>query len=107
MLRIVQSTHEDEAAWALAGEFTIHDVVDAKARLCAALDQSARLQLDLSGIERLDTAGVQLLVWLDQEARHKGKALSLSGPSPAVAEVCHLLQVTGLFGDPSIAPPVA
>jgi len=61
MLRIVQSAHEGEPAWSLEGEFTIYEVVAAKVQLGAALDQAPRLQLNLSGLEELDTAGLQLL----------------------------------------------
>jgi anti-anti-sigma factor len=108
LLRIVPSTHEEEAAWSLEGEFTIYEVVEAKVQLCSALDQTSRLQLNLAGLEELDTAGVQLLVWLKQEAHRKGKKLSLFAHSPAVVGVFDLLQVTGRFGDPIlIAPPVA
>ena len=76
MLRIVPSTHEEEAACSLEGEFTIYEVAAAKAQLCAALDQASRLQLNLAGLEELDTAGVQLLVWLKQEAHRKGNGWS-------------------------------
>ena len=108
MLRIVQSAHEGEPAWSLEGEFTIPDVVEAKAQLCAALDQGLCLCLDLSGLEELDTAGVQLLVWLKQEAHRKGKNLTLFAHSPAVVGVFDLLQVTGRFGDPiRTSPPIA
>ena len=108
MLRSVQSTHEGKAAWSLEGEFTIYEVVAAKVQLCAALDQASRLQLNLAGLEELDTAGVQLLVWLKQEARRSNKPLSLFAHSPAVVAVFDLLQVTRLFGDPILlAPPVA
>jgi len=108
MFRIVRSTHEGETAWALEGELTIYDVLEAKAQLVTALDEGPRLQLNLGGLEELDTAGLQLLVWLKQEARRSNKSLSLFAHSPAVVAVFDLLQVTRLFGDPIlIAPPVA
>jgi anti-anti-sigma factor len=108
MFRIVRSTHEGETAWALEGDLTIYEVQEAKGLLCAALDEGPRLQLNLAGLEELDTAGLQLLVWLKQEARRCGKSLSLFAHSPSVVAVFDLLQVTRLFGDPILlAPPVA
>jgi anti-anti-sigma regulatory factor len=56
--------------------------------------------LDLSGVEELDTAGVQLLLWLKQEARRGGYACTLVNHSPAVVEVLDLLKLAGTFGDP-------
>lgn len=108
MLRIVRSHHDDEPALALEGELTIYDVAEAKGQLCAALDERPRLELNLAGLEELDTAGAQLLVWIKQEAARKGKLLSLYAHSPAVVDVFDLLKVAGLFGDPIlIAPPSA
>jgi hypothetical protein len=65
--QIELSTHEDEPAYRLEGELTIYSVAEARDQLCSALDQHPALQLNLSGIEELDTAGVQLLAWLKQE----------------------------------------
>ena len=56
-------------------------------------------------MEELDTAGVQLLAWIKQEAKRRGKPLTLSAHSPAVVEVFDLLQVAGLFGDPILLAP--
>ena len=58
-------------------------------------------------MEDLDTAGVQLLVWMKQEARRRGRNLAFFAHSPAVVEVFDLLQVAGLFGDPILIAPSA
>ena len=107
MFKIVPSTHEGEPSLTLEGELTIYEVTEAKAQLSAALDQSACLQLNLSGLEDVDTSGIQLLVWLKQEARRRSRTLALCAHSPAVVEVFDLLQVAGLFGDPILIAPSA
>jgi anti-anti-sigma factor len=107
MLHIEPSTHENEPCLRLEGELTIYFVAEARSLLGAALDQHPALLLNLAGLEELDTAGVQLLVWLKQEARRRGRTLSLFAHSPAVLEVFDLLQVAGLFGDALLIAPSA
>jgi anti-sigma B factor antagonist len=107
MLQIERSTLGDQAALRLEGELTIYSVTEARVQLDAALDQQPVLQLNLAGVEELDTAGLQLLVWVKQEAKRRGKQLVLSAHSPAVVEVFDLLQVAGLFGDPILIAPSA
>jgi anti-anti-sigma factor len=107
MFQIELSTHEGGPALRLEGELTIYSVTEARNQLCAALDQHPALQLNLSGIEELDTAGVQLLAWIKQEAKRRGKTLALFAHSPAVVEVFDLLQVAGLFGDAMLLAPSA
>jgi anti-anti-sigma factor len=107
MLQIETGTHEGAPSLQLEGELTIYAVAEARARLSGALDQGPALQLNLAGVEELDTAGLQLLVWLKQEARRRGRTLTLFAHSPAVLEVFDLLKVAGLFGDPILLAPNA
>ena len=105
MFQIDRSIHAGEPCLRLEGELTIYEVGEAKAQLCLELDQNRSLQLNLSGLEELDTAGVQLLAWLKQEARRRGVSLVFAAHSPAVMEVFDLLQVASLFGDAILIPP--
>ena len=110
MFHAQPSTHEDQACLGLAGELNIYFVTEARDLLSTALDAADGqhgLNLNLAGIEELDSAGVQLLVWLKQEARRRGKPLSLFAHSPAVVEVFDLLKVAGLFGDSILIAPSA
>ena len=105
MVQIEPTTHEGEPALSLLGELNIYAVLEAREQLTHALQDLPALQLNLSGIEELDTSGVQLLVWLKAEATRLGKPLTLVAHSPAVVEVFDLLQVAGLFGDPILLAP--
>lgn len=107
MFQIENGTHEGAPSLELVGELTIYAVAEAAGLLSAALDHSPALQLNLAGVEELDSAGLQLLVWLKQEARRRGRTLTLFAHSPAVLEVFDLLKVAGLFGDPILLAPTA
>jgi anti-sigma B factor antagonist len=86
------------------GEMTIYCAAELKPALLAALGQSDEIEIDLSNISELDTSGVQLLMLMKREAVAAGKALSLSGHSPAVLEVFELLGLGAWFGDPQVLP---
>jgi anti-anti-sigma regulatory factor len=76
-------TEASDAGWThvpLAGRWTIAEAEDRRTELLTALAQADRLALDTSGVEALDTAGLQLLIALRRSAAHAGKALRLTPP---------------------------
>ncbi len=77
------------------GEMTIYRALDVKELLLSAIDGAASLELDLSGVTELDTAGVQLLL-----AAEKSVALHIAGRSPAVTEALDVLGLGDRFGAP-------
>jgi len=108
MLTIHESGHGGHPALKLAGELTIYSATEARDRLAEHLDRKpAPPDLDLSGLEEIDTAGIQVLLWLKREAARRDRALALVNHSPAVIEVFDLLKAAGLFGDPILIPPTS
>ena len=75
---------------AIEGELTIYRALQLKAELLAALAGGSELELDLSQVTEMDSAGVQLLLVALREASSAGKPLRVTGRSQAVAEVLHL-----------------
>jgi len=63
MLEIEPATHDQKPVLRLTGELTIYAVAEAKGLLSEALDRHPALNLNLAGVEEMDTAGVQLLLW--------------------------------------------
>ena len=73
---------------ALAGAMTIYQAVQARASLLNALEAApAELEIDLSGVLEMDSAGLQLLAMVKREGASRGKAVRLTVHSAAVAEV--------------------
>lgn len=62
------------------------------------------LNLDLSAVNEIDSAGLQLLLVLKAEARQRGFSLRLLRHSEAVIEVFELLKLGMYFGDPIVIP---
>jgi anti-sigma B factor antagonist len=84
----------------IEGEMTIYRAAELKQALLASLDRQAVVEIDLSKVTELDTAGVQLLLLAKQTAQGKNQELHLRHHSPAVLEVFELLNLSAYFGAP-------
>lgn len=78
----------------IEGEMTIYRASELMRDILGHLAQTANIDLDLSGVTELDTAGVQLLLLTRQEAAHRGGAARMAAPSSAVREVLELCRLT-------------
>lgn len=88
--------------WRPEGEMTIYTAADNKANLAAALNGNKALEIDLSGVSEMDTAGLQLLILAKQEALQRGVDLHIRGHATAVVDVLDLCNMIGFFGDPVV-----
>ena len=88
----------------LSGEFTIYAAAEAKARLTALLDLCAEVELDLSAVSEIDTAGVQLLLLIKREAQRLGKTVRFVAHSRATLELIDLYNMAVQLGDPLVIP---
>ena len=87
---------------ALAGEMGIYAAAELKARLLSAVEDCAELEIDLSRVEEIDSAGLQLLILAKRHALAQNKTLTLTGHSRAVLELLELYDVAAYFGDPMV-----
>ncbi len=86
------------------GEMTIYSAAEHKAQLLDHLDECEELELDLSGVGEMDSAGLQILLLLKRESEKAGHSLRLTNHSQAVFEVLELLNMQAHFGDPVVIP---
>jgi anti-anti-sigma factor len=93
----------------LEGELTVQVAAEYKGLLLNALADRDEVTLELSGINELDTAGLQLLLLLKREAGQLGKTVRLTEPSHAVLEVLALarldLELAPIPNRPHTDPP--
>lgn len=85
---------------ALAGELCIFTAADIRAQLLAAFDGVEEIEADLSQINEIDSAGVQLMVAAKLEAAARQKVLRFTCHSAAVLDILDLTDLTAHFGDP-------
>jgi anti-anti-sigma factor len=77
----------------MEGPLTIYTAAEQKDVLLALFPLAHEVELDLSSVDELDSAGLQLLILVKREALKEGTQLVLSNPSPTVVEA---LRLTGL-----------
>lgn len=85
-------------ALALPADLGIATVTDVRALLVAGLAEAGgtagrTLHVDLSAVEDLDTAGLQLLLALSAESRAAGIGLAVTGCSDAAATLLRSVSV--------------
>jgi anti-anti-sigma factor len=86
----------------LEGEMTIFTAAETKERLLAPLSGCQQMDVDLSQVSELDSAGLQLMILAKREATAMGKDIRFAGHSPAVLDVLELCGLAGYFGDPVV-----
>lgn len=89
---------------ALSGEFTIFTAQAVQAELLTALEGGGDVDVDLSQVSEMDSAGLQLMLAAKRSALTRGQALRFSGHSKAVVDTLDLCDLTGHFGDPVLIP---
>lgn len=84
----------------ITGEMTIYTAAEQKDQLLAYINSATELEINLSQVTELDSAGTQLLIMAKQEAARKQKKLRFTMHSNAVLDVIELANLTSAFGDP-------
>lgn len=85
-------------------EMTIYNATQQKTLLLDALRSCTTLELDLTAVGEMDTAGFQLLVLVKREARRAGKHAPIVAHSQAVHDVVDFFNMAATFGDPLLMP---
>ncbi len=88
----------------LAENLTIYNALTQKQTLLDALAATGKLELDLSQVSEMDTAGLQLLILLKKEAQRAGKCVSIVAHSQAVSSLIDFCNMAADFGDPLVIP---
>lgn len=97
MLKIEETS--EGCVVALAGELTIYQVASLYPQLAPWLEDPRPLQVDLSGLQELDTAGIQLLLFLYRQRHAARLPTGFNHPSDAVASALQLLGLEPLLGE--------
>ncbi len=88
---------------AIGRDMTIYEAESLKGELLEAVHGAdAGVELDLSRVAEMDTAGFQLLVMAKNESRRLGRELSIVAHSPAVLDVIGFYNMLSFFGDPVV-----
>lgn len=89
----------------MEGPLTIYTATEQKEVLLSLFPLAAEVELDLSCVDELDSAGLQLLVLIKRESLKEGTHLLLSHPSAAVIETLRLSGLDDYFADTLFVQP--
>src|SRR5476651_559152 len=90
----------------MEGPLTIYTAAEQKDVLLALFPLAHEVELDLSSVDELDSAGLQLLILIKRESLREGAHLLLSNPSPTVIEAFRLTGLDDYFGQVPAAQSV-
>jgi anti-anti-sigma factor len=99
-----QTTTDGAVRLILDGPMTIYNAGEIKAQLMNALATAKILELDLSHVGEMDTAGFQLLVMAKRESQRAGHTLRIVAHSQPVRDVIDFYNMDAFFGDPIVIP---
>jgi anti-anti-sigma factor len=87
----------------LSGELNIYHAVAVRDAVFALFAQHQQLEIDLSGVNEIDTAGVQVLLAGRRETARDGGEMRFSRHSKCVDDVVGAMNLAGILGatDPS------
>jgi len=86
---------------ALAAECTVSDAGSLKERLTGLLDEPQAVTLDVTALQRIDTAGLQVITAFVRDRGAHGRAVVWQGTAPALTAAAQLLGLTSLLGLPA------
>lgn len=93
-----------DGALILAAECTVAEADALKSALALRVDESEAVTLDVSALQRIDTAGLQLLAAFVRDRRTAGRTVAWRGRAPALETAAgllglyHMLELPGEAG---------
>lgn len=97
-IQLMQQAKQSELL--LSGELSIYDVAELKSALSAALAASETVEINLSGVDDLDSAILQVLVAAKLQADRDGRQLRLTDQGEASKNTLELTGLTSFFDGP-------
>ncbi len=97
-MKLSHEDHDQLSVFTIAGDL-IADQVDQVRKLASTkLDKSVRdFVLDLSGVEFVDSAGLETFVWLQERCGEQLGQVRLSGVQPNVLKILEMTRLAGRF----------
>jgi ABC-type transporter Mla MlaB component len=89
--------------FALASECTVADASSLKSSLAKLLDDSGVVTLDVGALQRIDTAGLQVIATFVRERESHGREVQWLGTAQALSNAAQLLGLSSLLKLPTPA----
>ena len=83
---IIMDTQNDKSILSIDGELTIYTVQEYKKSLAEKFVVDKVLEMDLTGVDEIDTSGLQLLAAMSKELFDNGSEMKITQASDVVTE---------------------
>lgn len=100
MIKVVKKGKKRNIA--VSGDLTIYNALEFRKQLADHLSGVDELNIDLSEVSELDTAGVQILALAKRKSEQLGFSMHMDNHSVAVLEVLNIYNMVRYFGDPVV-----
>lgn len=80
-LKISEKKTSSKYSMSFNGDFNIYNVSEITGKLRSAVGSDLSIELDLSSVKKIDTAGYQLVLLCRKECDRTGKSFSIKGMS--------------------------
>lgn len=97
-----ETIDKGRCALRMEGDMTIYTAAQLKISLLEALNKCHEVEVDLSEVTDMDSAGLQLLILAKREAARDRKSVRLVAHSAASLNVIDTYDMVGYFGDPVV-----
>ncbi len=88
----------------IQGGLTVYEAPALYQELLDSVRRCSRVEVDLSAVDDLDTAGLQVLMICKRESRRLSHELQMLAHSNAVVQAFEFLNLAAFFGDPLVLP---
>lgn len=82
----------------IEGDLTIYHAARMKENFLAKISENGNIEIDLSQVTEIDTAGFQLMIMTQRECKKTGKSLRFINPSEAVRDLLKTYRANAMFG---------
>jgi ABC-type transporter Mla MlaB component len=79
----------------------VSDAASLKERLAVLIGEPRPVTLDITALQRIDTAGLQLIVAFVRDRAGQGRTVEWQGSAPVLATAAQLLGLTSLLQLPA------
>ncbi len=90
-------------SFAIAAECTVADASSLKTGLSKLLEESGIVTLDVGAVQRIDTAGLQVIATFIREREAHGRQVEWRGHAPALSAAAKFLGLSALLRLPTPA----
>lgn len=101
-----RTSRNKNEAFQLDGELTIYTCADKKQELTVVMSESGKadIDLDLSQVTEIDTAGLQLLILMKTRMTQEERQMNVTAYNDVIQDVMDLCNLSGLFSIPQVIP---